>query len=222
MKTQTDRAANRQAEKITIGQVAEKLLLIARLLERAGVSREARLQRLTEEYRNVNPGDDKHRAELQKDIADCGKAPLAIMEDSVRKMAAMMKVAAEAQLLDAEAAKIAATYPRDGVRWFEYLADLQRHYCGIAAPTMGDMEVTASAIDAIARAIVKPKPAAVAAVAEFMPATWFKQETGIDPARLRGAAGDKRLPAITEGKQRRYCVKTAKKLWPQDFVGLEF
>ena len=179
MKTQTDRAGSRQAEKITIGQVAEKLLLIARLLERAEVSHEARLQRLAEEYRNVNPGDDKHRAELQKDIADCGKAPLAIMEDSVRKMAAMMKVAAESQLLDAEAAKIAeaqlaeaplpdtkaariiaATHPSKGVSWFEYLADLQRHYCGIAAPTMGDMEVTASAIDAIARAMVKPKPAA--------------------------------------------------------------
>lgn len=172
MTNQTDRAGSRKAEKITIGQVAEKLLLIARLLERAGVSHEARLQRLTEEYRNVNPGDDKRktklqkqkddkrRAELQKDIADCGKAPLAIMEDSVRKMAPVMKAAAKARLLDAEAARIAATYPSDGVSWFEYLADLQRHYCGIAAPTMGDMEVTASAIDAIARAMAKPEPAA--------------------------------------------------------------
>ena len=153
METRTDRAK-------TQIQIAERLLLIARLLWRAGVSHKNMAERLAEEYRNVEPADAEAKASIGRRIAAHAKTPGPIMKDSVDRMAAVMREAAESRLLDAEGARIAAMYPGSDVSWWEYLALMQRHYCGLASPTMGDMDVTANAIESIARAIVQPNPAA--------------------------------------------------------------
>ena len=147
METRTDRAK-------TQIQIAERLLLIARLLWRAGVSHKNMAGRLAEEYRNVEPADAEAKASIGRRIAAHAKTPGPIMKDSVDRMAAVMREAAESRLLDAEGARIAAMYPGSDVSWWEYLALMQRHYCGLASPTMGDMDVTANAIESIARGIV--------------------------------------------------------------------
>ncbi len=147
METRTDRAK-------TQIQVAERLLLIARLLWRASVSHEKVAERLAEEYRNVEPADAEARASIGRRIVAHAKTPGPIMKDSVDRMAAVLREAAESRLLDAEAARISAMYASGGVNWWQYLSEMQRHYCGLASPTMGDMDVTANAIESISRGIV--------------------------------------------------------------------
>ena len=153
METRTDRAETRI-------QVAERLLLIARLLARAGVSHERMAERLAGEYRNVEPADAETKARLGRQISAHAKTPGPILRDAAGKVAAIMREAAESRLLDAEATRITRMYPSGGVSWFEYLAAMQRHYCGMASPSMGDMDLTANAIEAIARAVAQTNPAA--------------------------------------------------------------
>ncbi len=141
MKTQTDCAGSRQAEKITIGQVAGELLRISRMLK-------TKADALIKQFGpTIKYGD----------------AMFELMRDAVREAGAILQVAADEGLLDAAAAKIAATYPSDQVSWLVYLGDMQVHYCGASEIALGNPELTAKAIDAIARALltkVSPKPAA--------------------------------------------------------------
>ena len=144
MNTQTDRAESRETEKITISHVAGELLRIARILK-------TKADALIKQFGpTIKYGD----------------AMFELMRDAVRESGAVLRVAADEGLLDAAAAKIAATYPSDQVSWLAYLGNMQVHYCGANETALGNPELTAKAIDAVARALltkVSPEPAAVAA-----------------------------------------------------------
>ena len=56
---------------------------------------------------------------------------------------------------------------------------------------------------------------------DYKPAVWFRQQTGIQPERLRVTAKRGQLPKKMLGKRHMYHVPTARKLWPQDFVDLD-
>ncbi len=92
--------------------------------------------------------------------------------------------------------------------------------------SLNDLRIQLEELCAAVQNEIKATQRAVAAapvesVGDYKTAAWFRQETGIQPPKLRMAAQRKLLPAIGKGRQRRYCVVTARKLWPEDFEGLK-
>lgn len=57
---------------------------------------------------------------------------------------------------------------------------------------------------------------------QMMPAAWFKSCYGIPSSRLRMAAKRGKLSASGEGKGKRYSVKGARILWPEDILDSRF
>ena len=54
--------------------------------------------------------------------------------------------------------------------------------------------------------------------APYMPASYFKNQFGIDPARFRTAWKNRRIRRQLVGRTRHYSFPDARKLWPQDVI----